>query len=100
MLASTGIRSTASTLMSCHRPAVQALQDGLTVPEELAALGLQRGGASSATSAKLLARRLLGPQFQFVASEHVEVSGKKVISLSTYQEIVDKQKMARLGLAL
>jgi hypothetical protein len=75
------------------------LQAKLSAVEELAGLEL-RTASGPMSQQSIMARRLLGPQYRFVPSKHVDRAGKKVISLETYQDMVQRQGFVQLGLTL
>lgn len=74
------------------------LQEKLTPQQELAAMDLSTDVASTPATGSAMARRLLGPNFRFVASQRVDHKGKKEISLATYTDMVNDRRLASLGL--
>jgi hypothetical protein len=74
-----------------------AVQVKLSVPEELASLEVCIS-SSCAGADKVVARRLLGPQYTFSSSTNVDTTGKQVISLEMYQGMIKKESLRMLGL--
>jgi hypothetical protein len=75
------------------------LQTKLSVVEELAGLQLSTS-LRHVSSHSLLARRVLGPQYRLSRSTKVDRTGKEVICLDTYQDMLGRQKLDSLGLTL
>lgn len=73
------------------------MQVKLSVPEELATLEVSVS-SSCAQADKVVARRLLGPQYTFSSSTNVDTTGKQVISLETYQGMIKGESLKLLGL--
>lgn len=75
------------------------LQAKLSAVEELAGLQLSTS-LRLASSQSLLSRRVLGPQYRLSRSTKVNRTGKEVICLDTYQDMLGRQKLDSLGLTL